>query len=534
MAPTPSAHFSFGCYRSGLGLFVLAFLSACAPSGPITRDSVAPSISAGSPLAPVIEERLAQNAAERADRTINQIASQLKGQTLSVATMLTALAPYSINELSWQAQANRQQPQLYAWLRLAVVVHANRLNPQGSERAFQEWQRSHRRQLNTNPMLDDARQWLQLWRAQTHGPSVVGVILPKSSGLAKPGESIQDGMMEAWFALPPELRPRLHFYYTDDDSTSELISIVQQAQRDQVEWFVGPLAREQVDAVLRMRNTQWPIPTVLLNTPSDGRLYRRLNEERLAFALRPEVDAQQAAQYAHAMGLDRALVLAQDTAWGQRMVSAFSETFKSLGRQVVEQAWYNPASVDHSILLESVLGLNESKSRIAEMEALLGTSLEAEPQRRRDIEMIFMASRAEDARQIRPQLQFFRADDLPVVSVAYALDGAVDSRRDVDLEGVLLPMAPWFIDEALAGQQRREAERRYPSLLTNPSLSHLHAMGRDLTEIIRYLEPMRQDHQLALAGMTGDLSIDSSGEFLRILTPVTITNGRSEVQRLRQ
>ena len=533
MIPLSNDHRLRHSLRPVAMIFVASLVAACAPSGPIVKDGPSQRTTLGVEMTPQVEERMAQTANERADSAVQYIGSQSNRRNISAYEVLEILEPYSLNELRWQAQTNRSQPFVAALLDLAVVVHTDRINPNAFEQSLSQWQRLHRRQFDTMLWADQASAWVSQWRSRVHGPRSVGVVLPKSPALERAGEAIQDGMLETWLTLPTNVRPEIIFYYVDDNNPAELDRVIRRAQDDRVDWLIGPLARDQVDQVLQMRSSQWPIPTLLLNTPSNPRLTRRLNDQRLSFALRPEADAQQAAQYASALNLDRALVLAQDTSWGQRMASGFADTFRSLGRRVIEVAWYDPDAVDHSILLELVLGLNDSRQRIAEIENLVGSSVVAEPQRRQDIEMIFLAARADDARQIRPQLQFFRADDLPVVSVSYAIDGAVDARRDVDLDGVILPMAPWFVDNTSAGQLRLQAERRHPSLSTNSSLSHLHAMGRDLIQLMRYLEPMKKDQQLALRGMTGNLTISSSGEINRVLLPIRIQNGQSEINTLR-
>jgi outer membrane PBP1 activator LpoA protein len=209
------------------------------------------------------------------------------------------------------------------------------------------------------------------------------------------------------------------------------------------------------------------------------------------------------------------------------MASQFIETFQQSGQVIVDQATYNPARVDHSDLLERVLGLDQSNARIEAVADILGEPVEAQPQRRQDIEFIFLAAGADDARQIRPQLRFFRAEDLPIVSTSYAVDGAVDARRDVDLEGVWMPMAPWFLNEAATTEQRRQARALYPQL-TTATLSHLYAMGKDLVMLMRWWDAMQADPDSNAPGLTGQLRVDASGQIQRELPWVSIEGGRAK------
>lgn len=512
-----------------LGVLGLAFLSACAPTGPLLRDDAASSRDRDLRGQVEIQRRLATGADERADRAIGDLERDLRTGRASAERVLTTLQAYTINELQWQRQQHQAKPELSAWIELALLIQTHRLNPDEQQAALTNWVQRWRGILEDAPTARlTAEEWLQAWRSAQHGPSRVGVILPSDSALATPGEMIKTGLIDGWLTIPTKLRPQLFFYYVNDNDMAGLYDAVDKARQDQVEWLLGPLPRGQVEHILANRSARWMLPTLFLNVPANDALLRGLHTNRLAFALNPETDAEQAALLAHRLGLDRALVLSQNTSWGDRVATQFMGTFQSSGKQITDQSSYDPNRVDHSDLLESVLGLDESKARITSIERILGQRVVAEPQRRDDIDMIFLASRASDAKQIRPQLQFFRAEDLPVITTAHAVDGALDPRRDVDLEGVYLPMAPWFIDRTPQGQVRLGAEARHPELMT-PAWSQLYAMGHDLIGLIRWLYPMNKDPDLSLNGMTGRLSIDERKQIGRELMAVQVVNGQSKV-----
>lgn len=509
-------------------VFGLSVLAGCAPTGEFVRSG--PQVIDGYTDAQTrAERRLAETSEERADRAVQALRSRLRTDTVSTERWLSDLAQYRINEIRWQLQTHRDDLQLRPWLELALMVQTQRLNPSVLSADLARWERAYRNQLPSQTILAEATSWVDKWRMDSHGPKTIGIILPGESALSTPGEAIKDGILDAWLALDIERRPELFFYYVDDDQPQSLYQVPQMAIDDGVDWLVGPLPRMQVEQILKDRSARWMTPTLFLNLPRPEGLRQALGNRRLAFALSPEDDARQAAIYARQAGLERALVLEQNTAWGQRMGDTFANQFRAQGGRVIEQASYNPMVVDHSDLLESVLGLNDSKRRIETLQRLLGEPLQSQPERRGDIDMIFLASQAADARQIRPQLQFFRAGDLPVIATAHALDGSVDGRRDVDLEGLYLPMPPWFIGTSHPGKERAHAEARHQQLST-PALSHLYAMGRDLTGVMRWLGVMQDDADAQLLGMTGTLSISASGEVERELTWVQIENGQSTPQ----
>jgi uncharacterized protein len=268
------------------------------------------------------------------------------------------------------------------------------------------------------------------------------------------------------------------------------------------------------------------LPMLMLNHPSerpdDSDAFGLVH----AIGLLPEEEAELAAVQALVLGQRRALVLAQNTDWGRRVAGAFTETFELGGGQVLSKADYSASQVDHSSLLETLLELDRSAQRAARIARTLGEEVEAEPQRRTDADFIFLAARAEDGLLIRPQLRFFGAGDVPIMAISQILPGAPDPRRDEDLEGIVLPLPPWFIDGTPAGEQRRRAERLY-SALDNPTLSRLHALGHDALSLTPWLDLMRRDPELYLAGLSGRLRLPENGRVERDLPFIRLVNGRA-------
>ena len=157
-------------------------------------------------------------------------------------------------------------------------------------------------------------------------------------------------------------------------------------------------------------------------------------------------------------------------------------------------------------MLEVLLELDRSQQRVNDLASVLGQPVEGMPEPRTDADLVFLAARADDARQIRPQLRFFRIGELPVFGTSHLIAGAPDPRRDADLDGVVLPLAPWFLDITSRGADRSRAEAMYRHL-DNPTLSLLYALGADAFELVRWLGMMQQDPELYLAARTGRLRL---------------------------
>jgi outer membrane PBP1 activator LpoA protein len=157
---------------------------------------------------------------------------------------------------------------------------------------------------------------------------------------------------------------------------------------------------------------------------------------------------------------------------------------------------------DHSALLERALRLDESKQRGQQLENTLQIPLEFEPVRRSDVDVIFMAASATQAKQIRPQLRFLDAGDVPVYATGRIYSGEPDPALNQDLDGVRFPITPWALEHA--------KRKSIPDLasLRNGAMASLFALGQDAWNLLPWLELMRKDPDFAFPGASGTYSID--------------------------
>ena len=446
--------------------------------------------------------------------------AQQRGQ-LNGELALALLIEQPLARLEQLFQQVGHEPALQPWLDLGLTARTHLLDPEMLEIALAEWSSRH---PATGFSASEANDWLNLWRQTQASPQRIAVLLPGRAELSPVRDSVSQGLMAAWFDLIPRLRPELRFFLVGDQPDDAV-----QAWQDAVAWgadlIIGPIERDQVDQVSQIMNPA--VPTLLLNHPSFTDWPRRVESGMTAFGLLPEEEAEVAAVHARLLGHDTALVIYQDTDWGLRVGQAFRQQFERAGGRILDSARYDPRQVDHSTLLEALLELDQSARRTRQLGQVLGRPLHSEPQRRTDADLIFLAARSGDALQIRPQLRFFGAGDVPVMSTSLAIAGAPNATRDEDLDGVMLPLPPWFRDDHAAGGRRLVAERQYPAL-ANANLSRLHALGMDALEIARWQALLDSDPDLYLPGVTGTIrSVPGHRQIERDLGLFVIRQGRA-------
>ena len=468
-----------------------------------------------------LEDRLRALEDEPAREALQSLQTSLERGDFEPELALALLIEYPLATLEDLHAEYRGQAALEPWLDLAVTARRDLLDDELLAPALQDWQARH---PGAGYAAAEALFWLEAWRDIQPMPSRVAVFLPgPDSALARPGRALRDGLLSAWARQPSQQRPELIFFQLDDEPEA-VVDAWFSARARQVDFVIGPLARDHVDALIALGDAA--LPTLLLNLPSEPMGLSEFPGLVSALALTPEEEAEIAATRALVDGHRRALVLRQDSDWGHRVADSFGDTFRLGGGSIVRDMRYPAAQVDHTILLEVLLGLDRSRERATALERLLGLSLESEPSRRTDVDVIFLASRADDARAIRPQLNFFGAGDLPVVATSHVLSGAPDPRRDHDLENVLIPLAPWFHDQNDQARRREQAEQLYEGL-DNATLSRLFALGVDALALLPWLDELRADPALHLPGLTGRLSVRPQGLIERDLPMVRLVDGRA-------
>jgi len=347
----------------------------------------------------------------------------------------------------------------------------------------------------------------------------VALLLPLSGQFSELGNAIKDGFIAARFADGGSTAIRLY------DTKSTLDDALEQydlAVAEGSTLVIGPLNKS---AVIQLAATnRVSVPTVSLNYVGDdvaghANLYQ--------FGLLPEDNARDVAYFALNQNYRKAIVVAADSAISQRLAIAFENTFNANGGRVLGSEIISEDSYDFSPQLKKLLSINSSHARRRQLAKLLDTELQFEPAIRGDIDVIFMAVGAEQARLLRPQLQFHHAGKLPLFSTAQVFSGEPDAQADKDLTGVIYNDIPWILSDAPAGTNL------YQSLSVadaeqSPGLSRLKALGIDAYHIHSQIENMRLDALYSHSGKTGKLSLAEGNKIRRRLQWAEFVEGVPE------
>jgi outer membrane PBP1 activator LpoA protein len=132
------------------------------------------------------------------------------------------------------------------------------------------------------------------------------------------------------------------------------------------------------------------------------------------------------------------------------------------------------------------------------------------------------------ARQIRPQLQFHHAINLPIYTTSHAWQSYINHDKDRDIEGILFPDIPWLLadegEETLSLSNFKQLTRQQRS-----NSFRLVAMGIDSYQLPGHLARLQNSELEALDGKTGQLYMDQLNNLHRQLIWAQMKNSRPQV-----
>jgi hypothetical protein len=408
----------------------------------------------------------------------------------AAVSLIRSLDNVSSSELALRADNPRGERQLTGWLELALVIRQNLVDPEGVTSAVGQWKLRYPYHVLTEEQALDT--WLR-YRQSFTPPRKVAVLLPLSGRLKTAGEAIRDGILSAYLDNPGGAE--ILVFATGDDPQSAIAGYFSALDAG-ADIIIGPLKKESVEAVLNLAGMATPV-LALNDLPESYVPMPGLAGQINGLSLSQDREVEAIAERAAAYGYQNALVLAPEDSWGERMALAFESEFLRDNGQIVAASRYLESENDHTAALERVLKIDESESRHKSLENTLQMSLEFEPVRRQDIDVIFLAASSQQARLIRPQLRFHDAGDIPVYATSRIYSGQPDPATNQDLDGIRFPATPWEISHPVASDIPALASIR------NGSRASLYALGQDAWNLLPWLQLMNRDPDFVFPGQSG-------------------------------
>lgn len=316
-------------------------------------------------------------------------------------------------------------------------------------------------------------------------PVKMAVLLPLSGRLATAAQPVRDGLLSGYYG---ESRQRPDIQFIDTAGTpAGAVAAYDKAVVAGVDFIVGPLGRDEVDAVFG--RTELPVPVLALNrgksSPPAG---------SAGFSLAPEDDGIIAAEYLRSRERSKVLVLHSNDDNGRRTAAAFRERFTQRGGQVL-----------------ATVGVGETVGDIGAQVRAAGA-----------VDGVLLAVKAPQARALAPQLALAGAGGASRVGTSQLTLGTGKPEEDMALDGIVYPNEAWNVRGVAGLPSAATAGQILPT--ARGAAGRLFAFGFDAWKISAYLDKVATEG--GLAGATGTLFLDSNGNVLRVPAWSTFSGGR--------
>ena len=318
-------------------------------------------------------------------------------------------------------------------------------------------------------------------------PVKMAVLLPLSGNLATAAAPVRDGLLAGYYG-ENRRRPQIDFIDTKG-TASGAGAAYDKAVAAGADFIVGPLGRDEVDALFQRSELQ--VPLLALNRGKDAP-----PPGSAGFSLAPEDDGIMAAEYLLGRERRNVLVIASNDDTGRRAGNAFKERFSQRGGKVA-----------------ATINVGEAPGDIGAQLRQAGS-----------VDAVLLAVKGNQARALAPQLALAGLSAASRVGTSQLIAGTGKSEEDTALDGIAFPSEAWTARGVAGLPAASSLAGTLPT--ARGGAARLFAFGYDAWKISAYLEKLVNGTGGGLNGATGTLHLDGFGNVLRTPAWSTFSGGR--------
>ncbi|HDT4165529.1 TPA: penicillin-binding protein activator [Enterobacter hormaechei subsp. steigerwaltii] len=293
-----------------------------------------------------------------------------------------------------------------------------------------------------------------------------------------------------------------------DTSAQPLDQVLAQVQQDGASIVVGPLLKNNVEALMKSNTT---LNVLALNQPEQ--VQNRANI--CYFALSPEDEARDAARHIHEQGKQAPLLLIPRSTLGDRVANAFAQEWQTLGGGVVLQQKFGLASeLRAGVNGGAGIALNGSpvSASLPQQQSVTigGLTIPAPPTDAQisgggKVDSAYIVATPEEIAFIKPMIAMRNGSQsgATLYASSRSAQGTAGPDFRLEMEGLQYSEIPM-----LAGSNPQLMQQALGAVRNDYSLARLYAMGVDAWALANHFTQMRQVPGFELNGNTGDLTAD--------------------------
>ena len=305
-------------------------------------------------------------------------------------------------------------------------------------------------------------------------PLKVGLLLPLSGSQAAAANAVRDGYLAGYYG-EDRARPQLRFY----DSAAGARSAYNRAVADDNDLVVGPLGRDEVDALFA--DDALPVPLLALNRGS-----RMPQAGSAGFSLAPEDEGVSLARYLIEHGARNVLIVAGSDDTQRRTAAAARAQLEQRGVRIAGSLDYRD-------------DIGEALRQAAAADG--------------GVDAVLLSLRGNHARVLVPQLAAAGLSAVTRVAGSQITSGTGKASEDAVLDGIVHPIETWSVRNIDGLPSQASAAARVPT--ARGPAARLFAFGYDAWLLTAYLDRLANAANADVAGATGRLSLDGFGVVVR-------------------
>jgi outer membrane PBP1 activator LpoA protein len=399
-----------------------------------------------------------------------------------------------LNELPFQTLQKTQpgdRDTLTGWYELAASVRYQQGDPTAQQSRFDIWQQ----RWKNHPGAKKPPSALTA-RVQSRAPKNIALLLPLQNEYEIPSNTLLNGFMSGYYQklARGSAVPNMTIY---DTSELPLTDVYNNAVTEGAQLVIGPMRQSQVQELLSLPALD--VPTMTLNRVDKS--IENPQQNLIQFGLSALDEVEQIANRAWIEGQTNVLLIAPDNGWGQRASDYFVSLWNARGGVVTDALAYPSAVKDFTKLLKAPLEIDLSEKRGLEMRRFINSNLIYTARRRNDIDLVVVLGYSEQARQIKPSLDFLYAGDIPVYASSHIYNGTQQIELNRDLSGIQFSAMNWTLDGHMP--HPLTPDQRLPT-----AYRQLYALGYDAFLLHAMLREMEKPDAIPVFGSTGMLTVD--------------------------
>jgi outer membrane PBP1 activator LpoA protein len=410
------------------------------------------------------------------------------------------LSGESLSQLQqWALQVPRDSV-VAGWLSLAIIMHQDEVASLKWNADLAKWRAQYPSHM-ASALIPKAITGPSLAHEQ---PERIALLLPLTGPYAQQGEAVRRGFYAAYFEKHDKINESVAALKVYDTNEVPMATLLERIRAEQMTTIVGPLLKPNVKALME----QIPSEMRVLTLNSVGQSASNV----VQFSLSPESKIDELAAGMAAAKRWRIAVLVSDNAMGSRLLERFRSDWNQYRGDTVGVFRYGKQA-DYAAGIQALLNIDQANARHKELQSVLNKKLRFIVNRRQDIDAVLLIGDREAAQSLKPLLNFYFAEDLPVYTTSQLIDNPNDKHVASDLNGVVCLATPWqampmaSIPPSL-GEIRAQLQQTWPS--STRKNADFYAMGIDAYFILERLSVLQNMPNFSYLGETGFLSVDAN------------------------